>query len=70
MQIVGFKQTYLLIFLCHKNNFVIGKKIVVETILVAISDSCEVLCFDLYTIMKSTEAERCTEVMFKLTLYC
>ena len=32
-----------------------------------------VLCFDLYLIYifaKPIEAERCTDVMFKLTLYC
>ena len=37
----------------------------------AINDSCDVLCFDLYLInifMKSTKAKRCTDVMFKLTL--
>ena len=38
-----------------------------------ISDSSDVLCFDLSLInifAKSTKAERCTDVMFKLTLYC
>ena len=38
----------------------------------AINDSCAVLCFDLYLInifTKSTKAERCTDVMFRLTLY-
>ena len=38
-----------------------------------IDDSSDVLCFDLYLIIKfakSTKAERCREVMFKLTLYC
>ena len=50
-----------------------GKKPVVETILVPISDSSDVCCFDLYLInifMKSTKAERCTDIMFRLTLYC
>ena len=39
----------------------------------AINDSCDVLCFDLYLInifMKSTKAKRYTDVLFKLTLYC
>ena len=47
-------------------------KTVVETILVAITDSFIVRCFDLYLInifMKSTKSERCTD-MFNLTLYC
>ena len=39
----------------------------------AVSDSSDVLCFDLYLInifAKSTKADRCTDVMFRLTLYC
>ena len=47
-------------------------KTVVETILVAITDSFNVRYFDLYLInifMKSTKSERCTD-MFNLTLYC
>ena len=39
----------------------------------AINDSSDELCFDLYLInifAKSTKAERCTVVMFKLRLYC
>ena len=54
-----------------KNNFFIAKKTVVETISVAISDNSDALCFDLYLINifeKSTETERCTDVMFKLKL--
>ena len=46
---------------------------VVETIFMVISDSSDVLCFDLYLInifVKSTKAERCTNIMFKLKLYC
>ena len=38
-----------------------------------INDSSDVLCFDLYLInifTKSTQAQRCTVFMFKLTLYC
>ena len=38
-----------------------------------INDSSDVLCFDLYLInifTKSTQAQRCTDFMFKLTLYC
>ena len=45
----------------------------VETISVAISDSSDVLCFDLYLInifVKSMKAEICTDIIFKLTLYC
>ena len=48
------------------------EKNVVETISVAINDSSDVLCFDLYlrnVFVKSTKAERSTDVMFKLTLY-
>ena len=44
-----------------------------KTISVAINDSSDVLCFDLYLInifVKSKKTERCTDVMFKLTLYC
>ena len=44
-----------------------------ETISVATSDGSDVLCFDLYLInifVKSIKAERWTDVMFKLTLYC
>ena len=43
----------------------------VETISLAISESSDVLCFDLYLInifTKFTKAERCTDIMFKLTL--
>ena len=50
-----------------------GKKTIVKTILVAITDSYNVRCFDLYLInifMKSMKAERCTYIMFKLTLFC
>ena len=63
----------LLRFLFRKNNFFTGKKPVVETISVAITDSSVVRCFDLYLInlfTKFTKAERCTDIMFKLTLYC
>ena len=63
----------LLRFSFCKNNFFTGKKTVVETILVAITDSSDVRCFDLYLInifTKSTKVERCTNIMFKLTLYC
>ena len=48
------------------------EKNVVETSLVAISDSSDVHCFDLYLInifTKSMNSERCTDIMFKLTLY-
>ena len=46
---------------------------VAETVSVAINDSSDVLCFDLYPINlfhKSLKAERCTDFMFNLTLYC
>ena len=42
-----------------------------ETISVALNDGSSVLCFHLYLInifAKSTKEERCTSVMFKLTL--
>ena len=35
-------------YLLRKNNFFIGKKNVVETISITISDTSDVLCFDLY----------------------
>ena len=44
-----------------------------ETISVAVNDSSDVLCFDHFlinTLEKSMKTERCTDVMFKLTLYC
>ena len=47
------------------------KKNVVGIILVAITDSSDVCCFDLYLISiftKSTKSERSTDIMFKLTL--
>ena len=56
-----------------KNNSFIGKETEVETILVAINDISDVLCFDLYKInkfAKSKKAERCRDVIFKLTLCC
>ena len=65
MQSVGFEQK-LLRFLFHKNNLFIGKKPVVEFISVAINESSDVLCFDPYLI----KADRCTDVIFKQTLYC
>ena len=36
-------------------------------------DKSDMICLDLYLInifVKSTKAERCTDVMFRLTLYC
>ena len=45
-----------------------------EIISVAISDSYDVLCFNIVylinTFEKFAKAERCTDVMLKLTLYC
>ena len=48
------------------------EKTIVDTISVTITDSSNVWCLDLYLIncMKSTKAERCTNITFKLTLYC
>ena len=49
------------------------KKTGLKTILVAITDSFDVDCFDLYLInifRKSAKSERCTDIMFKLTLCC
>ena len=70
MQSVGFDQTlnkFIEIFISlHEKN-------VEETISVAINDSSDVRCLDLYLInifTKSTKAERCTDIKFKLTLYC
>ena len=63
----------LLRFSFRKNNFFKGKRTTVETISVAINDSSDLLCFDLYPFnifAKSVKAERCTDVLFKLTLYC
>ena len=43
-----------------------------ETMSVAIDDNSDVLCFDQYLInifAKFTKAERCTDVMSKLTLF-
>ena len=63
----------LLRFYFWKNNVNVEKNSVVETVSVAISDSSNVLYFDLCLIKifaKSAKIERCTDVMFKLTLYC
>ena len=60
-------------FSFHKNNFFIEKNSVVETISVGVNDSSDVLYFDVCLInifAKSTKVERCTDVMFKLTLSC
>ena len=59
----------------HENKPVssVGKKAVVETISVAITDSSDVRYLDLCLInifTKSTKAERYIDIMFKLTLYC
>ena len=45
----------------------------VETISLALDDISDLLCFDLNLMnifAKYKKAERCTDVMFKLTLYC
>ena len=52
MQIVGFEQTsakFIEIFV-RKNNYVMGNNPVVDTASLAINDSSDVLCFDLYLI--------------------
>ena len=56
-----------------KNNFFMVKKPIVEIILVAITDTFDVHYFDQYLInmfTKSMKAERWTDIMFELTLYC
>ena len=75
LESAGFEQAFtkfIEIFVPQK-LFLYGKKTVVETILAAITDSPDVHCFDLYLInifMKSAKAERCTDIMFKLTPFC
>ena len=73
MQVLSKHLQNLLGLSFRKNNFFIGKTIV-EIISVAISDSSDVLCFDIVylinTFEKSAKAERCIDVMLKLTLYC
>ena len=76
MQIVVFEQTsskFIKIgVLFSKNNFFIQKKPAVETISMAINDRSNVLGFHLNLVnifAKSTKAERCTDITFKLTLY-
>ena len=67
MQVLSKHLRNLLRFSFHKNNFFIGKK-AVETISVAINDTPDVLCFDLYLInifAKYAKVERCTGVMCK-----
>ena len=69
MQIVRIKQTST-IFLEKK------MKKIVKNLLWKLSHWLSVIllmCFDLYLInifVKSTKAERCSDIMFKLTLYC
>ena len=46
------------------------KKTIVETISVTITDGSDVRSLDLLLINISTKAERCTDITFKLTLYC
>ena len=73
MQVLSKHLQNLLGLSFRKNNFFIGKTIV-EIISVAISDSSDVLFFDIVylinTFEKSAKAERCIDVMLKLTLYC
>ena len=75
MQVVGFEQIskkFIEIFVPQK-YFLYRKKIVEETIPVAINDSSDLLCFDLYLVCifaKSTKEKRYTDVMFKLRPDC
>ena len=69
MQIVRIKQT--------STKFLEKKmKKIVKNLLWKLSHWLSVIllmCFDLYLInifVKSTKAERCSDIMFKLTLYC
>ena len=64
MQIVGFGQTFMkfIEIFVLKNNFFTGKKNVVETMSVAITDSSNVRNLNLYLInifTKSIKEERC-----------
>ena len=55
-----------------QDKFLYREKNIVKTISVAIINSSDVQCLDLYLIiifMKSTKADRCTDITFKLTLY-
>ena len=52
----------------HNNNFFTGKKTIVGTISVTITDSSDVWCFGLYLINIFTKSTK--DIMFKLTLYC
>ena len=69
IQSIGFEQRFLksIEISFRKNNFLPGKKAVVETISVPITDSSNVGCLDVYLINISTKAERCTDNLFKLT---
>ena len=68
MQSAGFYQifTKFVETFVLQELFLYRKKTVVETVSVAIV--CVVLSCNKY-ITKSTKAERCTEIMFKLTFY-
>ena len=75
MQSVGFELTFMkfIEIFVPQEQFLYRKKNVVETISVAITDSSDVRCLDVYLInifTKSTKAERCTDITFKLTIYC
>ena len=74
MQSVSFEQIFMKfteIFILQ-DKFLCREKNIVKTISVAIINSSDVQCLDLYLIiilMKSTKADRCTDITFKLTLY-
>ena len=75
MQSVGFEQTIakFIKIIVPQEQFIYGKKTAVETISVATNDSFEVRYLNLYLtniFTKSTKAERCTGITFKLTRYC
>ena len=67
---VDFEQTFtkFIDIFVPQEQFLYGKKSLLETILVAIADSSDVRCFDLYLMnifTKSTKAERCTDIIFR-----
>ena len=72
---VSLEQTYtkFIEIFVPQEEFLYRKNTAVENILVTITDSSDVCCFHLYLInifTKPTKAGRCTDIMFKLKLYC
>ena len=72
MKRVGFAQTFMkFIEIFIPQEFLYRKKNVMKAISMTITDSSDVRCLDRYLInifTKSTKAERCTDITFKLTL--